>query len=62
MTFRGHFSHTWDVWEKCLALMGKGQIGLERLITHELPIDKWEEAFELVETKKAMKVVLTPID
>jgi L-iditol 2-dehydrogenase len=62
VTLRGHFSHTWDVWEKCLTMMGKGQIDLERLITHELPIDKWAEAFELVETKKAMKVALTPID
>jgi threonine dehydrogenase-like Zn-dependent dehydrogenase len=42
--------------------MSKGQVDLERLVTHELPIDKWEEAFELVESKKAMKVVLTPID
>jgi len=62
VTFKGHFSHTWDVWEKCLTLMSKGQVDLERLITHELPIDKWKEAFELVESKKAMKVVLTPID
>jgi L-iditol 2-dehydrogenase len=62
VTFKGHFSHTWDVWEKCLTLMSKGQIDLEQLITHELPIDKWEEAFELVETQKAMKVVMTPID
>jgi L-iditol 2-dehydrogenase len=62
VTFRGHFSHTWDVWEKCLTMMSKGQIDLERLITHELPIDKWEEAFELVETKEATKVVLMPID
>jgi alcohol dehydrogenase/L-iditol 2-dehydrogenase len=62
VTLKGHFSHTWDVWEKCLTLMSKGQIDLEQLITHELPIDKWKEAFELVETKKAMKVVMTPID
>jgi L-iditol 2-dehydrogenase len=62
VTLKGHFSHTWDVWEKCLTLMSKGQVNLERLITHELPIDKWQEAFELVESKKAMKVVLTPID
>jgi alcohol dehydrogenase/L-iditol 2-dehydrogenase len=61
-TLKGHFSHTWDVWEKCLTLMSKGQVDLERLVTHEIPIDKWEEAFELVESKKAMKVVLTPID
>ncbi len=62
VTLRGHFSHTWDVWEKCLTMMGKGQIDLERLITHELPIDRWEEAFELVENREAVKVVLVPID
>ena len=62
VTLRGHFSHTWDVWEKCLMLMSKGHVDLERLVTQELPIDKWEEAFELVESRKAMKVVMTPID
>jgi L-iditol 2-dehydrogenase len=62
VTFRGHFSHTWDVWEKCLTMMSKGQIDLEQLITHELPIDRWEEGFGLVENKEALKVVLTPID
>jgi len=62
VTLRGHFSHTWDVWEKCLKMMSLGQIDLEQLITHELPIDRWEQAFELVENKEALKVVLTPID
>jgi L-iditol 2-dehydrogenase len=62
VTLKGHFSHTWDVWEKCLTMMGKGQIDLEQLITHELGIDKWQEGFELVESKEALKVVLTPID
>ncbi len=61
VTFRGHFSHTWDVWEKCLTIMGKGMIDLERLITHELGIDRWEEAFELSESREAVKVVLTPV-
>jgi L-iditol 2-dehydrogenase len=36
-------------------------IDLEKLITHELSIDQFEKAFELVETKEAVKVVLTPI-
>jgi alcohol dehydrogenase/L-iditol 2-dehydrogenase len=61
VTLRGHFSHTWDVWEKCLTLMEKGMVDLEKLITHELSIDKWDEAFELVESKEAVKVVLRPI-
>ena len=62
VTLRGHFSHTWDVWEKCLTMMGSEQIDLERLVTHELPIDKWEQGFELVENKEAVKVLLVPID
>lgn len=62
VTLRGHFSHTWDVWEKCLTLMASGQVDLKPLITHELPIDQWEKGFKLVESKEAMKVVLTPID
>jgi len=56
------FSHNWDVWEKCLVLMDKKLINLERLITHELPIDEWKEGFDLIETKRGLKVILTPID
>ena len=62
ITLKGHFSHTWDVWEKCIVLLAKGQVDLKPLITHELSIDEWEKAFELIERKEAMKVVLKPID
>ncbi len=61
VTFKGHFSHTWDVWEKCLTLMGKKMIDLEKVVTHELGIDQWKEAFDLLETRNAVKVVLKPI-
>jgi L-iditol 2-dehydrogenase len=58
---QGHFSHTWDVWEHCLTLMNKKMIDLKKIITHEFSIEKWEKAFELVETKEALKVILKPI-
>jgi alcohol dehydrogenase/L-iditol 2-dehydrogenase len=61
VTFKGHFSHTWDVWEKCLTLMGKQMIDLEKIVTHEFGIDQWEKAFDLLESRKAVKVVLKPI-
>ncbi|HEX9934414.1 MAG TPA: zinc-binding dehydrogenase [bacterium] len=61
VTLKGHFSHTWDVWEHCLVLMEKKRIDLNRIITHEFSIDQWEKAFELVETKAALKVVLKPV-
>jgi len=62
VTLKGHFSHTWDVWEKCLTLMSNNQIDLSPMITQELPLDQWERGFHLIESKKAMKVVLMPID
>jgi L-iditol 2-dehydrogenase len=60
-TLRGSFSHTWPVWETCLKLMQKGQVNMEKLISHVLPLDRWEEAFHLIDTKEGVKVVLTPI-
>lgn len=59
-TLKGHFSHTWDVWEKCIKLMSTGQIDLAPLVTHELPFEEWEKAFHMVESKEALKVVLHP--
>jgi len=56
------FSHNWDVWEKCLILMNKKMIELEKLVTHELTIDHWEEGFKLVESREGLKVLLKPID
>ena len=60
VTLKGHFSHTWDVWEKCLRLMSKGQVNLGDIITHEMKLSEWEQSFRMVETKEAMKVVLYP--
>jgi L-iditol 2-dehydrogenase len=62
VTLQGTFSHTWDVWEKSLVLMEKKIIDVNDLITHELPLDKWAESFELMESKQGLKIVLTPID
>jgi L-iditol 2-dehydrogenase len=58
---RGSFSHTWPVWETCLKLMETGQVDMEKLISHVLPLDQWEESFRLIDSKEGVKVVLTPI-
>ena len=58
VTLKGHFSHTWDVWEKCLSLMSEGIISLKPLMTHILLLDDWEKGFRLVEEKEAVKAVL----
>jgi L-iditol 2-dehydrogenase len=60
-TLKGSFSHTWNVWEACLRMLEKGQVDLEEYVSHVMPLDRWEEAFQLIDTKVGVKVVLTPL-
>ncbi len=54
------FSSSWTAWEKALHLVSKGLIPAEKFITHKLPLEKWEEAFHLLESLQAAKVILIP--
>ena len=51
---------SWTSWETALGLIGKGRLPVEKLITHRLPLEKWEEAFKLLESRHAAKVILIP--
>ena len=62
VALQGTFSHNWDVWEKCLVLMGERTVDLSEIVTHELPLDQWQKGFDLMESKEGLKIVLTPID
>ena len=54
------FSSSWTAWEKTIGLVSKGLLPAEKLITHRLPLDRWEEAFHLLENLEAAKVILLP--
>ena len=54
------FSSSWTAWEKTIGLIAKGLLPAERLITHKLALEKWEEAFRLLENLQAVKVILIP--
>ncbi len=54
------FSSSWTAWETTLGLTSKGLLPIEKIITHKFPIDKWEEAFHLLENLQAAKVILIP--
>lgn len=54
------FSSSWTSWEKAIGLISKGLIPAEKLITHKFPLERWEEAFHLLERLQAAKVVLIP--
>ena len=59
-SIQGTFSHTYRTWEAVISLMSTGAIDMSRMISHRFPIDDWKRAYELVDARKAVKVVLTP--
>ncbi len=54
------FSSSWTAWEKTIGLISKGLLPVGKLITHKLPIEEWEKAFHLLESRQAAKVILIP--
>lgn len=49
-----------DAWPEAVRLAGEARDGLQRLVTHVLPVDRFPEALELVRSREsgAIKVVL----
>jgi L-iditol 2-dehydrogenase len=41
-------------------LIARGEVPVERLITHRLPLDRIMEGLQLMAQGKALKVVITP--
>lgn len=54
------FSQAMSTWELALKLLEQNKINLEDLISVRIPLENWEEAFELFETKTANKILLVP--
>lgn len=48
-------------WEPTLKLMADGSIRADLMITHELYINEWEKAYNLIKSGEAIKVVLKPL-
>ncbi|MCX7917151.1 MAG: zinc-dependent dehydrogenase [bacterium] len=43
-----------------IELLSSGRINVEKIITHKLPLEKIKEGFEIVESKKGLKVLILP--
>lgn len=47
-------------WRRGLALLGQGLVDTRSLVSHILPLDSWQEAFRLAESRQGLKIVLEP--
>jgi threonine dehydrogenase-like Zn-dependent dehydrogenase len=50
----------WHSWERALRIMAMGKIQLEPIITRHIPLEGWREAFERLEAKQDIKVMMYP--
>jgi 2-desacetyl-2-hydroxyethyl bacteriochlorophyllide A dehydrogenase len=46
----GEISQVWKDWITALHLVKTGRVQLKPLVTHEFPLERWEEAFDLAAT------------
>lgn len=47
-------------WAEAIGLVASGRVDAAALVTHELPLAAWAEAFEAVRGRKGVKVLLRP--
>ena len=48
----------WSTWDTMHALLEAGKIDVDKVLTHRMPIDRFEEAMELALSGACGKVVL----
>ncbi len=60
-SLQGSYSHNWRTWEAVLRMMAAGALKMATMISHRMTIDQWLSAYELVQSRQAVKVVLTPV-
>ncbi|MBU5266678.1 zinc-binding dehydrogenase [Virgibacillus proomii] len=49
-------------WEPALALMNEGKVNAKALVTHEFDITQWDEAYQVIKSGEAIKVLLVPAE
>ena len=56
----GSVGYTVATWTRTMKLLAEG-LQPSRIVTHRLPLDRWQEGFDLFERKAALKVLLKPV-
>jgi threonine dehydrogenase-like Zn-dependent dehydrogenase len=56
----GYPGHSYEAAEYAVDLIKQGSLDLTPLVTHEMPLEKYEEAIDLLEKRQAIKVCFKP--
>lgn len=55
----GHMAYDSTSWRNAIRLLAAGQIKVQPMITHRMGLSHWEEGFEAMANKEAVKVIFT---
>jgi L-iditol 2-dehydrogenase len=56
MVFSATSSH--DAWIKVIGILGRNEDKIKKVVTHQYPLVEWEEAYEKIANREAVKAVL----
>jgi len=60
LNIKGSVGYTRATWDRTVEIMNQGNIDLDDIITHRMPLSDWKKGFDLMEQKKSLKVLLYP--
>jgi L-iditol 2-dehydrogenase len=62
LTVRGSITYTAGTWSRMMNIFAHSNLRLDDLVSTTLPITEWRRAFDMVEDRSALKVLLYPVD
>lgn len=58
--FLGSVGHSVRTWDRAVRILRNEVVRLSDLITHQVPLEAWEEAFEVCTNREGVKVLIEP--
>jgi L-iditol 2-dehydrogenase len=56
----GSYGYVWTTWRRTVQLLSEGKINIDEMISHEFPLEDFEEAFRVTQDGSGIKVILNP--
>ncbi len=57
LTIAGSVGHSMNTWELMIRMLKNTHFDLNKIISHRMPLSKWEEAFRMMREKQSLKIV-----
>jgi threonine dehydrogenase-like Zn-dependent dehydrogenase len=56
----GSYGYVWTTWRRTVQLLAEGKINVDEMVSHEFPLEGYQEAFRVTQDGSAVKVILSP--